>query len=100
MKILVCEENGDYVDHLIEKLKSFPCDEELVFESYTQTPGVAKRLEREEYDMAFLGGIINGRNGFELGKMLKEKILIVFFSLYVMIINICMRCLERTVFNC
>jgi lytTr DNA-binding domain len=73
MKILVCEENGDYVDHLIEKLKSFPCDEELVFESYTQTPGVAKRLEREEYDMAFLGGIINGRNGFELGKMLKEK---------------------------
>ena len=49
MKILVCEENGDYVDHLIEKLKSFPCDEELVFESYTQTPGVAKRLEREEY---------------------------------------------------
>ena len=71
MKILVCEENGDYVDHLIEKLKSFPCDEELVFESYTQTPGVAKRLEREEYDMAFLGGIINGRNGFELGKMLK-----------------------------
>ena len=59
MKILVCEENGDYVDQLIEKLKSFPCDEELVFESYTQTPGVAKRLEREEYDMAFLGGIIN-----------------------------------------
>ena len=73
MKILVCEENGDYVDHLIEKLKSFPCDEELVFESYTQTPGVAKRLEREEYDMAFLGGIINEIGAITLAKMLKEQ---------------------------
>lgn len=76
MRILICERDDQYIEYLIEKIKSFPCDEELIFESYTETPGLARQLEQDvpkTYDLAFIGDIINGRNGFELGRMLKAK---------------------------
>lgn len=73
MKILICEESEQYIETLINKIKSLPCDEDIQFESYTATPVVTRRIKEEIYDIAFIGGIINKRNGFELGRMLKEE---------------------------
>lgn len=72
MKILICDEDEKYIEYLIEKIKSFPCDEELLFESYTETPGIARRIETENFDIAYLGAVIHGRNGFELGRMIHQ----------------------------
>ncbi len=76
MRILVCDEDESYVDDLIAKLKSFSCDEELIFESYTDTPGIARQIQKgvpKDFDLAYIGDIIHGRNGFELARMIRER---------------------------
>ena len=73
MKILICEQSEEFVDHMVKTIRSYPCDEEIIIESYTDTVGIARRIEKENFDLAYLGGVINGRNGFELGRMIHEK---------------------------
>lgn len=76
MKILICIQDEKYVEYLIHKIQTLPCDEELSFESYTETPGLVQHIERDgsgEYDIAFLGDVIQGRNGFDLGRLIKEN---------------------------
>lgn len=76
MNVFICFDDEEYVEELIKRLESFQCDEELLFESYTETPGIARMIEQgqaKDFDLAFIGGIINGRNGFALGKMLKRN---------------------------
>lgn len=73
MRILICMEDEKYADELVERIKSFPCPEEIDFESYTETPFVTKRISVQEYDMAFIEPVINGKNGCELARMLKEE---------------------------
>lgn len=70
MRILICEEDEKYVEELAEKIKSFPCDEKIIIESYTETNGATRRIYEQPIDMAFLGPLIHGQSGFELGKIL------------------------------
>lgn len=72
MRILICEEDEKYIEELIESIESFPCAEDLVFESYTETPFVVKRLDVQSFDMAFIGPVVNGKSGVTLGQMLKK----------------------------
>ena len=50
MKILICEQSEEFVDHMVKTIRSYPCDEEIIIESYTDTVGIARRIEKENFD--------------------------------------------------
>lgn len=73
MRIIICEQDEEYVDELSKMLKTMAGDEEVIVESYTDTLSAARRFPVQTFDMAFFGPVINKRNGFELGRMLKAQ---------------------------
>lgn len=73
MRVMICEEDEEYVESLSQKIRTFACDEDVIIESFTDMVGAARRVQQQQIDIAFLGPVVHGRNGFELGEIMKEK---------------------------
>lgn len=71
MRILICDYDEKYMEQLMKRIQAVS-EEELVFESYTDTHGAILRIDTETFDIAFFGTKVNGRSGFELGRILKK----------------------------
>lgn len=72
MRILICDYDEKYMESLMSRIKAVS-EEEVIFESYTDTQGAARRIGMETFDMAYFGPMVNGNSGFELGEVLKLK---------------------------
>ena len=73
MEILICDENEDYIDELMNEIKKIPCDEDIYFQSFTSIKSALYRLRFDNFDMAIINSVINGESAIELGKKIKEK---------------------------
>lgn len=76
MNVLICMEDEKYMEFVLESVKSFQCDEEMVIDSYTEASWLMHMLKDEQskdYDLAFLGEMIKGESGFDLGRLLKRN---------------------------
>ena len=72
MRILICEEDMFCIESIIQEIDKCGCDKEITFDSYESTIGVPTRIECVSYDLAFIGEIVNGSNGLDLCRYLKD----------------------------
>lgn len=81
MKVLICIDDEDYISYLGESLNVLSCYEDIHCESYTDSTSIRRRFDEDIFDIAILGSMICGQNGFELGQYIKriQKDCILFF---------------------
>ncbi len=72
MRILLCDQDEEYLQTIAKRITKVSL-EELTFETYTDVQGAMRRVEVEEFDMAFLGEGSDGKSGFDLGYHIKEE---------------------------
>ena len=47
MKILICEQSEEFVDHMVKTIRSYPCDEEIIIESSLILWGLLVELRKK-----------------------------------------------------
>lgn len=71
MRILICEEDGDYVGELVKLIKMNTDCEDVWIETYDSQEKAIKQ-SFEKIDLAIIGTLMDKKDSFELGKMIQE----------------------------
>lgn len=73
MRILICMDDEKFLKYLVKKIKTFDCDEKIYLESYTRTSGISIRVQSDDFDIAYLGPVIDEKSGFDLGRTVHKN---------------------------